>query len=97
MANVSFNSRCMVTTREHVDYAPPATCLQLAGRSGPRGYPGSPSSLVPRSAILEDLGTDITSSKVASWDVLKSGPLKDPRIKATRPGASSGQGSTSFA
>jgi hypothetical protein len=40
---------------------------------------------------------DIKSSKMASQDVPKLGPLKDPVVKATGPGASLDRGSTSFA
>jgi hypothetical protein len=95
-ANVSFSSRHTITTHEHVDSTPPATCLQLAGRSGAQGYPGSPNSLIPRSVISENPGIDITSSKEASWDRLKPGPLRDLRVKATRLGSSSGRCSASF-
>jgi hypothetical protein len=34
MTNISFSSRRAVATHEHINSAPPATCLQLAGRCG---------------------------------------------------------------
>jgi hypothetical protein len=72
------------------------TCPKLVGRSGARGYPGSPSSPFHWSTVSKDLGTCSTSSKVASQDELKPGSNENMRVKAARSGISSNQVSTSF-
>jgi hypothetical protein len=95
MVSVSFSSRRMVTTCEHVIPARPAF-PQLVGRSDAQEYPDSPGSPFSMSTISKDTGIDDTSSKAATQDGLKLGPFEDLGVKAARPGASSGRGSTSF-
>jgi hypothetical protein len=67
-------------------YLPPA--------DGPKWHSGEsqhPQLPGPQVHNIRGPGIDITSSKVASrdlaWDGLKPGPLGDPRVKATGPGA----------
>jgi hypothetical protein len=96
MVNVSISSWCVIATHEHINSAPPGTCLQRAGRSCALGQPGSPNSPTPKFTISKDPGADPTPSEVVSWGGLKQGPHEDPRIKAAPSGASSGRGSTSF-
>jgi hypothetical protein len=82
MVSVSFSSQRMVPTCEHVNSTPPSTCPQLAGSSGAQGYPSSPGTPVPRSTMLKDPKTSITSTKAASRDELKLGPVEVPKTKA---------------
>jgi hypothetical protein len=96
MVTISFSKRITVTTCEHANLAPPATCPQPACRGGAWGYPGSSSSLFPRSIVPCDLRIYGTSSKAASQDGLRPSSLEVPKGKEGWPSASIDQGSDPF-